>query len=184
MLCGVPAQSRVGMPACVAWLLWLLLLLTRHTAALEPLSTRVQRQIVELRCGYLFLMLINIIVMVFIRRGCKGIVKCILCRMTAKPKPRDKRNPVATAIGRRVKDCRIEAELSQEELADAALLDRTRISAIERGVANPTVETLAVICNVLGLTLSDLFEPLKLSLTPEGERQPEVEPEPKRRRLR
>ncbi|KAB0474120.1 helix-turn-helix domain-containing protein [Ralstonia insidiosa] len=104
--------------------------------------------------------------------------------MTAKPKPRDKRNPVATAIGRRVKDCRIEAELSQEELADAALLDRTRISAIERGVANPTVETLAVICNVLGLTLSDLFEPLKLSLTPEGERQPEVEPEPKRRRLR
>lgn len=88
--------------------------------------------------------------------------------MTAKPKPRDKRNPVATAIGRRVKDCRIEAELSQEELADAALLDRTRISAIERGVANPTVETLAVICNVLGLTLSDLFEPLKLSLTPEG----------------
>lgn len=102
--------------------------------------------------------------------------------MTAKSKLRDKRNPVATAVGKRVKACRIAADLSQEELADAAYLDRTRISAIERGVANPTVETLGYICNVLGLTLSELFEPLRISLTPLGERA--EPPQPKPRRLR
>ncbi|WP_227458838.1 helix-turn-helix domain-containing protein [Cupriavidus pauculus] len=103
--------------------------------------------------------------------------------MTAKPKIRDKRNPVATAVGERVKACRIAADLSQEELADAAFLDRTRISAIERGVANPTVETLACICSVLGMTLSELFEPLRISLTPTGERAP-TPTEPRRRHLR
>lgn len=68
------------------------------------------------------------------------------------------------------------------ELAYEACLDRTRVSAIERGVANPTVETLATICYVLGITLSDLFEPLALSLKPSGKhrrvqhRNPEAEP--------
>ncbi len=105
--------------------------------------------------------------------------------MSAKQKTRDRRNPVAAAVGRRVKECRIAAGFSQEELADAALLDRTRISAIERAVANPTVETLACICYVLELTLSELFEPLQIALEPVGERPASTESdEPKPRRLR
>ncbi|WP_293040648.1 helix-turn-helix transcriptional regulator [Paraburkholderia sp.] len=85
--------------------------------------------------------------------------------------------------GARLKACPIEVDKSQEELAYEACLDRTRISAIERGVANPTVETLATICYVLGITLSDLFEPLTLSLKPSGEHRYEA-PRPRRRPLR
>ena len=92
---------------------------------------------------------------------------------------------MATAVGRRVKQCRIEAKISQEELAFEAHLDRTRIGAIERGDANPTIETLAQITFVLGLTLSQLFEPLNVSLKPVGERRSSpLKPDPKPRRLR
>ncbi|MGH8777565.1 helix-turn-helix domain-containing protein [Paraburkholderia sp.] len=105
--------------------------------------------------------------------------------MAAKPKTRDRRNSVATAVGQRIKACRIEAGLSQEELAFDAHLDRTRVGAIERGDANPTVETLAQIAFVLGMTLSQLFEPLHVSLRPDGDRKAiPVSPEPKPRRLR
>lgn len=108
----------------------------------------------------------------------------MLCGMSEKSKIRDRRSPVATAVGERVKACRIEADKSQEELAHEACLDRTRVSAIERGVANPTVETLATICHVLGITLSDLFEPLKLALKPSGEHRTGEAPRPRRRPLR
>ncbi len=108
----------------------------------------------------------------------------MLCGMNEKSKIRDRRSPVATAVGDRVKACRIAADKSQEELAYGACLDRTRVSAIERGVANPTVETLAAICYVLGITLSDLFEPLALSLKPSGKHRLDAEPQARRRPLR
>jgi transcriptional regulator with XRE-family HTH domain len=108
----------------------------------------------------------------------------MLYAMSTKPKIRDRRNPVATALGQRVKACRIEADKSQEELAHAACLDRTRVSAIERGIGNPTVETLATICYVLGITLSDLFAPLTLSLKPSDEHRATTAPQPTRRPLR
>lgn len=108
----------------------------------------------------------------------------ILCSMSEKLKSRDRRNPVATAVGERVKACRIASDKSQEELAYEACLDRTRVSAIERGVTNPTVETLANICFVLGITLSDLFVPLRLSLAPSGEHRMGAAPKPRRRTLR
>lgn len=108
----------------------------------------------------------------------------MLYAMNAKTKIRHRRSPVATAVGARVKACRIEADKSQEELAYEACLDRTRVSAIERGVANPTVETLATICYVLGITLSDLFGPLALALKPSGEHRRDTAPQPRRRALR
>ncbi|CAB3661160.1 helix-turn-helix domain-containing protein [Paraburkholderia rhynchosiae] len=103
--------------------------------------------------------------------------------MSTKPKIHDRRNAVATAVGKRVKACRIEAGKSQEELAYEACLDRTRVSVIERGIGNPTVETLATICYVLGITLSNLFEPLTVSLKPSDEHRTGTPP-PKRRPLR
>ncbi|MCY1270035.1 helix-turn-helix protein [compost metagenome] len=97
-----------------------------------------------------------------------------------------KRNPIATSLGQRLKACRITAEKSQETLAFEALVDRTYISAMERGVANPSVETLANICYSLGITLAELFEPLTISLKPTGTRRSNTaEPEDiKRQRLR
>lgn len=91
--------------------------------------------------------------------------------MAIRKKTSDKRNPVATAIGRRVKVCRVEAELTQEQLAHDALIDRSYVSAIERGVGNPSIETLANLCYVMGITLAKLFAPLEISLQPTGQRR-------------
>ncbi|MFP3479384.1 helix-turn-helix domain-containing protein [Burkholderia ambifaria] len=95
--------------------------------------------------------------------------------------------PISIALGKRVKACRHAAEKSQEVLAFEAHVDRTYISAIERGIANPSVETLANICYVLNVTLAELFAPLDgVSLKPTGERRANAAtpPEIKRQRLR
>ncbi|OGQ55639.1 MAG: transcriptional regulator [Deltaproteobacteria bacterium RIFCSPLOWO2_02_FULL_53_8] len=95
--------------------------------------------------------------------------------------------PISLALGKRVKQCRHAAEKSQETLAFDAHVDRTYISAIERGVANPSIETLANICHALGIKLAELFEPLgDVSLAPTGERRTNAAtpPEIKRKRLR
>jgi transcriptional regulator with XRE-family HTH domain len=69
----------------------------------------------------------------------------------------DTRDPVCVALGVSLKKLRIAAERSQEQLAVDAEIDRTFISAIERGVANPTVLSLASICMALGITFATLF---------------------------
>jgi transcriptional regulator with XRE-family HTH domain len=79
----------------------------------------------------------------------------------------DKRNPVCTALGASLKERRIAANKSQEVLAFEAGVDRTYISSIERGVANPSVLALANICFCLNITLADLFAPIRLALSPD-----------------
>lgn len=76
----------------------------------------------------------------------------MLLAMTAKrpdPSPASPA-PISIALGKRVKQCRHAADKSQETLAFEAHVDRTYISSIERGIANPSVETLANICHCLG----------------------------------
>lgn len=112
----------------------------------------------------------------------------ILHAMTAKrATPSARPAPISVALGKRIKQCRHEADKSQETLAFEAHVDRTYISSIERGVANPSVETLASICYCLGVTLSELFGPLDgVSLKPTGQRRANAAtpPEIKRSRLR
>jgi transcriptional regulator with XRE-family HTH domain len=67
------------------------------------------------------------------------------------------RNPVFTSVGRNLKRIRIAAGMSQAELAFAAEINRTFVSEIERGLANPSLLTLATLCYVLQVTLSELF---------------------------
>ena len=113
----------------------------------------------------------------------------MLLAMTAKrpdPSPASPA-PISIALGKRVKQCRHAADKSQETLAFEAHVDRTYISSIERGIANPSVETLANICHCLGVTLSELFAPLDgVSLAPTGRRRANTAtpPEIKRGRLR
>ena len=95
--------------------------------------------------------------------------------------------PISVALGKRLKQCRHAAEKSQETLAFEAHVDRTYISAIERGVANPSVETLANICHALNMTLAELFAPLEeVPLAPTGDRRTNAAspPEIKRSRFR
>ena len=95
--------------------------------------------------------------------------------MTAtRPSPFPTSTPLslAEALGKRVKACRHQAGKSQEVVAVEAGIDRSFISAIERGAANPSIESLGNICYALNITLSDLLKPLdSVSLAPTGERR-------------
>ncbi|MHA6820061.1 helix-turn-helix domain-containing protein [Ralstonia pseudosolanacearum] len=80
--------------------------------------------------------------------------------------------PILAALGKRIKQCRHAADKSQETLACEACVDRTYISSIERGIANPSVETLANICYALNVTLAELFAPMDdVSIAPTGARR-------------
>jgi transcriptional regulator with XRE-family HTH domain len=61
------------------------------------------------------------------------------------------------ALGRLIVKLRNEHRLSQEDLALEAHVDRTRVGEIERGEANPTIDTLDRIAKVLGQSLGLLI---------------------------
>lgn len=48
---------------------------------------------------------------------------------------------------------------TQEELAEASNLHRSYVSQIERGLVNPSIETLARIAEALGVSICDLLCP-------------------------
>ena len=60
-------------------------------------------------------------------------------------------------IGNRLALLRKRRGLSQEELAERARLDRSYVSRIERGLANPSMGVLERICVALDITLQELF---------------------------
>jgi len=47
--------------------------------------------------------------------------------------------------------------ISQEKLALDAEVDRTYVSQLERGIANPSLEVLCRLASTLGIELTDLF---------------------------
>jgi transcriptional regulator with XRE-family HTH domain len=53
---------------------------------------------------------------------------------------------------------RLKQRLSQNVLADEAGVTQALVSAIERGRANPTVESLERLALVLGVRIGQLFE--------------------------
>ncbi len=60
-------------------------------------------------------------------------------------------------FGKKVRQLRREADLSQEELAELAKLDLTSINEIENGTRNPSLRTIHKISLALKLSLKDLF---------------------------
>jgi len=67
------------------------------------------------------------------------------------------KEPVSIALGKRLKELRIKADRSQAELAFDCELDRTYISLIERGLANPSLWTLGTLAFALKTTVPDLL---------------------------
>ena len=59
------------------------------------------------------------------------------------------------AFGDALREFPADAGLSQEALADAARLDRTYVSGIERGERNPSLTKLFRIADALGVRLSE-----------------------------
>jgi transcriptional regulator with XRE-family HTH domain len=60
-------------------------------------------------------------------------------------------------FGRRVRELRKQAHLSQEQLADLAGIHWTYLGGIERGTRNPSLVNIGKIANALGVPAADLF---------------------------
>jgi len=70
-----------------------------------------------------------------------------------------------TRIGQRVKALRLMADLSQDELAQRAGLQRTHIGRIEGGKYAVNIETLQAIAEALCMTV-DIIDPALQDLAP------------------
>ena len=68
-------------------------------------------------------------------------------------------------IGQRVKALRLLADLSQDELAQRAGLQRTHIGRIEGGKYAVNIETLQAIAEAIGTTV-DIIDPKLADLAP------------------
>lgn len=91
-------------------------------------------------------------------------------------KPLTQQDQRIAALGLAVRDARLQAGISQEKLAEAALLHRNVIGRVERGETIVTISTLFGIADALGVSASSLLrgaeqlknEPLHLPLTGYG----------------
>lgn len=61
-------------------------------------------------------------------------------------------------IGKKIKDLRIQKNLTQEELADRCELSKGFISQLERDLTSPSIATLIDILQCLGTDLKDFFD--------------------------
>jgi len=68
------------------------------------------------------------------------------------------RHDIAKQFGQRVRELRVERELSQEALAAKADIDRAFLSGIERGVENPTLFTIQAIADGLKTNVGNLMK--------------------------
>lgn len=64
---------------------------------------------------------------------------------------------VKEILARNIRLERARQNISQEDLADLADIDRTYVSGIERGVRNPTIVIVAKCAKALGVTTSTLL---------------------------
>lgn len=65
---------------------------------------------------------------------------------------------VRRVLGQRVQDLRAERGLTQDQLVEAADMDRSHLAKIEAGAVNPSLQTLARIARGLGVPLAELFQ--------------------------
>lgn len=61
-------------------------------------------------------------------------------------------------IGKRIKELRTQAGLTQMELAGKSSLDRTYINSVENGKRNISITNIEKIANALNVSISDLFK--------------------------
>jgi transcriptional regulator with XRE-family HTH domain len=60
-------------------------------------------------------------------------------------------------VARNLRRLRVRAGLSQEILAVDAVIDRSYVSRLERGIENPTVAMLEKIAKVVGADIGEFF---------------------------
>lgn len=64
---------------------------------------------------------------------------------------------IQQAFGDSLRSARSKAELSQEELAHKAELDRSYVGSVERGERNISLENIVKISRALEISLAELF---------------------------
>lgn len=72
------------------------------------------------------------------------------------PRRSKPRSPEHGALGEAVRTLRLEAGLSQEQLAEYAGTDLTQVGGIERGVRNPSYTTLLRLADALETTVGEI----------------------------
>lgn len=81
--------------------------------------------------------------------------------MTAEHAPRQlTTTQVTSAVGKRVREIRLNLDLTMEQLADVAGLSLGMLSKIENGQTSPSFGTLTALCNATGVPLTSLFRGL------------------------
>ncbi len=69
---------------------------------------------------------------------------------------------VQTGFGKRVRELRLAAELSQEDFAARANIDRATFGKLERGLLNVSLLTMARVAVALDMTLPELLDGVAL----------------------
>lgn len=64
---------------------------------------------------------------------------------------------VLIKFGRRVKELRIERNLTQQQLADISGLHKNYIGMVERGERNPSLVNIDILAKSLGVGIAALF---------------------------
>ncbi len=61
-------------------------------------------------------------------------------------------------LGKKLKELRNQAGLTQEQLGFMVKLDRSYISGVERGVRNPSIKNISKLAKALNVKVSDLTD--------------------------
>ena len=64
---------------------------------------------------------------------------------------------ISAQVGARIKQLREERNMNQQDLADLCNFDKSDMSKIESGQANPTLKTLQIISQALQVKVLELF---------------------------
>ena len=80
---------------------------------------------------------------------------------------RDERDRARTAaIGRRIRDLRLEQDLTQEELAERAEVHRAVVGFIERAEREAGVSLIWRMANGLGISMGELLDGIEDEVSP------------------
>jgi transcriptional regulator with XRE-family HTH domain len=71
------------------------------------------------------------------------------------------RNLILENFGRLIAERRKTLDISQEEFAERADLDRTYVSGLERGVRNPSLTAIVKVAKGFGVTTEELLHGLE-----------------------
>ena len=76
------------------------------------------------------------------------------------------------ALGSLLREARISRKKTQEQLAREAQIDRSYVSMIERGLANPRIHIPIRMADALGVSASSIFRQAELQATGAATRGP------------